>query len=139
MMNRRAPTEKMKDLFLYYNFFERDREELKNDYFLEDECVSGCVIDESLFHFLKRMSIYFSASSNVLWCCYLHGDGDDDDDDNDHWVSSLILVFRLHVLQTGSSASFDIYVYLYLALCVHSACGLVCPRFGSLAKFVENM
>jgi hypothetical protein len=39
MMNRRAPTEKMKDLFLYYNFFERDREELKNDYFLEDEYV----------------------------------------------------------------------------------------------------
>jgi hypothetical protein len=24
MMNRRAPTEKMKDLFLYYNFFERE-------------------------------------------------------------------------------------------------------------------
>jgi hypothetical protein len=87
----------------------------------------------NLFSLLETYFSLLFGFFDVLTCCSLYGD--DDYDDGNDWAPSLTIVFRL--LQTGSWACFGFYVYLYLALCVHSACGL--PRFGSLAKSVETI
>jgi hypothetical protein len=89
------------------------------------------VIDEPLFRFWERIFPLLFGFFNVLLGCSLHGDGDDDDDDR-----AFVSHYRL---PATADRIFGMFWLPRLVLCVHSACGLVCPRFGSLAKFVENL
>jgi hypothetical protein len=82
-------------------------------------CVSGCVIDESLF-LLETHIFLLSGFFDVLLCCSLHDDGDDDDGDNDHWAFSQ---FRLSA--TVNRIVGMLWLLCSLASCFVRAFGLV--------------